>query len=36
MSDDLTPAEAAAVNIAARLPDDVRAQLVAWTHQPKE
>lgn len=25
-----TPTEAAGINIAARLPDDVRAQLLAW------
>ena len=30
MSEDLTLAEAAGVNIAARLPDDVRALLLAW------
>ena len=30
MSDDFTPAEALGINIAARLPDDVRVQLLAW------
>ena len=29
----LTPAEALGVNIAARLPDDVRVQLLAWIDQ---
>ena len=34
--DDLTPAEALGVNIAARLPDNVRVQLLAWIDgQPK-